>query len=74
MGKKQCNLQKEYTEHSDMMVFLYVHRNKNEGSVGIGEINRDISGSGLLFRLNTLLVVVVAGIVTGMVSGLSFMM
>ena len=74
-GEKQCNLQKEYTEHSDMMVFLYVHRNKNEGSVGIGEINRDIiSGSGLLFRLNTLLVVVVAGIVTGMVSGLSFMM
>ena len=47
-GEKQCNLQKEYTEHSDMMVFLYVHRNKNEGSVGIGEINRDIiSGSGL---------------------------
>ena len=27
-GEKQCNLQKEYTEHSDMMVFLYVHRNK----------------------------------------------
>ena len=27
---------------------------------------------GFLFRLNTLLVVVVAGIVTGMVSGLSF--
>ena len=21
-GEKQCNLQKEYTEHSDMMVFL----------------------------------------------------
>ena len=43
------------------------------GSVGIGEINRDITScSGLLFRLNTLLVVMVAGIVTGMVSGLSF--
>ena len=39
---------------------------KNEGSVGIGEINRDITScSGLLFRLNTLLVVMVAGIVTG---------
>ena len=31
-GEKQYNLQKEYTEHSNSMVFLFVHRNKNRGS------------------------------------------
>ena len=34
-GEKQCNLQKEYTEHSNLMIFLFVHRNKNRGSAGM---------------------------------------
>lgn len=28
-SEKQCNLRREYTEHSNLMVFLFVHRSKN---------------------------------------------
>ena len=49
-GEKQYNLRKEYTEHLNKMAFLFVHRNKkNEGSVGIGEINRDITSCSGIF-------------------------
>ena len=29
-GEKQYNLREKYTEHSNIMKFLYVHRNKKE--------------------------------------------
>ena len=48
-GEKAVQFARKYTEHSNIIKFLYVHRNKNEGSVGIGEINRDITSCSGLF-------------------------
>ena len=33
-GEKAVQFAKEYTEHSNLMIFLFVHRNKNREVLG----------------------------------------